>query len=139
MDDDVIPRIKFIGKIQKGEKMNVKHMQIQQDTILTKIFRSFVYNDNRTNTFNFINTSIKKAFEILNMHMDSDKQFDKKICQNIINDLRQCRYGMINIKDTYMDDLMFCCKMDSLIEESEARINDIESKYEYLRAIEMDS
>ena len=28
MDDDIIPRIKFIGKIQKGEKINVKHMNI---------------------------------------------------------------------------------------------------------------
>jgi hypothetical protein len=70
--------------------------------------------------------------------MESDKQFDKKICQNIINDLRECKFGMINIKDTYMDDLMFCCKMDALIEETDARINDIESKHEYLRAVEMD-
>lgn len=130
--------LSLLEKIQKGEKMNVKHMQIQQDTILTKIFRSFVYNDNRSNTFNFINTSIKKAFEILNMHMESDKQFDKKICQNIINDLRECKFGMINIKDTYMDDLMFCCKMDALIEETDARINDIESKHEYLREVKMD-
>jgi hypothetical protein len=138
MDDEIIPRIKFIGKIQKGEKMNVKHMQIQQDTIITKIFRSFIYNDTRVNTFTFINTSIKKAFEVLLMHIDSDKPFDRTICQNIMSDLRQCRFGMQNVKDTYMDDLMFCCKMDALMEETNARIYDIESKYEFLRRIEED-
>ena len=136
MDDEIIPRIKFIGKIQKGEKMNVKHMQIQQDTIITKIFRSFIYNDTRVNTFTFINTSIKKAFEVLLMHIDSDKPYDRTICQNIMNDLRQCRFGMQNVKDTYMDDLMFCCKMDALMEETNARIYDIESKHEFLRRIE---
>ena len=72
------------------------------------------------------------------MHIENDKEFDKTISKNIMHDLRQCKFGMINIKDTYMDDLMFCCKMDALIEESEARINDIESKYEYLREVKMD-
>jgi hypothetical protein len=72
------------------------------------------------------------------MHVLSDKQIDKTICQNMMRDLRQCQYGMLNVKHTYSEDLMFCCKMDSLIEETDARINDIESKHEYLRAVEMD-
>ena len=42
MDEDIIPRIKFIGKIQKGEKINVKHMNIQQDSLITKFTRSFI-------------------------------------------------------------------------------------------------
>ena len=50
MDDDIIPRIKFIGKIQKGEKINVKHMNIQQDSIMNKIIRSFIHTDTRANT-----------------------------------------------------------------------------------------
>lgn len=60
MDDEIIPRIKFIGKIQKGEKMNVKHMQVQPDSILTKISRSFIHTDTRSNTYTFVNYSIKK-------------------------------------------------------------------------------
>jgi hypothetical protein len=133
MDDDIIPRIKFIGKIQKGEKMNVKHMQVHPDSIITKIIRSFVHTDTRANTFTFINTSIKKGFDILAMHLDNDRQFDRTLCQNLIADLHQCKAGMQNVKDTYIEDLMFCCKMDALMEETEARIHDIESKYRFLK------
>jgi len=133
MDDDIIPRIKFIGKIQKGEKMNVKHMQIVQDSLLAKIMRSFVHNDTRANTFTFVSTTIKKGFEILMMHIGTNEQFDRSLCQNLIVDLRQCRMGMQNIKDTYIEDLMFCCKMDALMEETDARIQDLESKFAFLK------
>ena len=133
MDDDIIPRIKFIGKIQKGEKINVKHMHIQQDSLINKLIRSFIHTDTRANTFTFINNSIKKGFEIMNLHLESDKLFDKSLCQNLINDLRQCKTGMTNVKDTYIEDLMFCCKMDALIEETDARLNEIELKHQFLK------
>jgi len=133
MDDDIIPRIKFISKIQKGEKINVKHMQLVQDNIITKITRSFINNDTRSNTFTFIHTTIKKGFEILMMHIVNEHPFDRSLCQNLVNDLRQCKAGMLNIKDTYIEDLMFCCKMDALIEETDARIQDIESKFHFLK------
>lgn len=130
MDEDIIPKIKFISKIQKGEKINVKHMNIQQDSLYTKLTRSFVYNDTRSNAFTFINHTIKKAFETLNHYLSNyDKIYDKTICQNLINDLKNCKNGMINIKDTYIEDLMFCCKIDTLIEETDARLNDIIEKY----------
>jgi len=136
MDDDIIPRIKFIGKIQKGEKINVKHMHVQTDNLINKIIRSFINSDTRSNTFTFISNSIKRGFEIMNIHLESDKLFDKSLCQNLINDLRQCKTGMLNIKDTYIDDLMFCCKMDALIEDTDARLNEIELKHNFLKRIE---
>lgn len=133
MDDEIIPRIKFIGKIQKGEKMNVKHMQVQQDSILTKISRSFIRTDTRANTYTFVNYSIKKGFEILYQHLDSQKPFDRILCLNLMTDIRNCKSGLQNIRETYIEDLMFCCKIDALIEETDARINDIEIKFEFLK------
>jgi hypothetical protein len=132
MDDEIIPRIKFIGKIQKGEKMNVKHMQVQPDSILTKISRSFIHTDTRANTYTFVNYSIKKGFEILYQNLDSQKPFDRILCSNLMSDLRNCKSGLQNIRETYIEDLMFCCKIDTLIEETDARINDIETKYNFL-------
>ena len=135
MDDEIIPRIKFIGKIQTGEKINVKYMNIQQDNFLTKISRSFIHTDTRANTLTFINNTIKRGFEIINQHLGIEKQYDKSLCLNLMNDLRQCKSGMVNIKETYVEDLMFCCKMDALIEETDARLNDIENKHQYLKKV----
>ena len=133
MDDDIIPRIKFIGRIQKGENVNVKHMNIQQVSLLMKLIRSFIHNDTRANTFTFINNTIKKGFEILSLHLGVDKDYDRSLCQNLTNDLKQCKIGMLNIRETYIEDLMFCCKIDALIEETDARLHDIEVKYEFLK------
>lgn len=132
MDEEVIPRIKFISKIQKGEKINVRHLSIQQDNLITKFIRSFIQTDTRANTSTFIYHSIKKGFEILNMHVTSNDPFDRALCKNLIVDLRNCRVGILNLKDTYVDDIMFCCKLDALLEDTEARLNDIETKYDYL-------
>ena len=50
----IISRLKFIGKVQKGDKINVKYMFIQPDGIFTRISRSLINHDNRNNTLNFV-------------------------------------------------------------------------------------
>ena len=52
-DKEVISRLKFIGKIQKGEKINVKYMFVQPKGIATRISRTIINQDNRNNTLNF--------------------------------------------------------------------------------------
>ena len=42
---------------------------------------------------------------------------------------------MENLKDTYMNDIMFCCKLDTLIEEIRARLTEM-NKYENKMIIE---
>ena len=41
-DKEVISRLKFIGKVQKGEKINVKYMFIQPEGIITRISRTII-------------------------------------------------------------------------------------------------
>ena len=53
-DKEVISRLKFIGKVQKGEKINVKYMFIQPEGIATKISRSLINHCNRQNTLNHV-------------------------------------------------------------------------------------
>ena len=126
MDDDIIPIIKFIGKIQKGEKINVKHMNTHQDSIWTKLIRSFVYTDTRSNAYTFIQNSIRKGFEIFHHHLSGATMFDKALCHNLLIDLRQCKQGLLNLRETYVEDLMFCCRMDALIQDTDARLDSLE-------------
>jgi hypothetical protein len=129
-NEDVISRLKFIGKIQKGEKINVRNMSVQPDSIITRIYRSFINLDSRINTLNFVTHIVKKSFELINMHLVTKRPFDKIWCVNIINDLNNSRIGLLNLKDTYAVDIMFCCKIDTLIQEMDARIQDVYSKFE---------
>ena len=129
-NEDVISRLKFIGKIQKGEKINVRNMSVQPDSIITRVYRSFINLDSRINTLNFVTHIIKKSFEIVSMHLITKKPFDKRWCVNIINDITSSRVGLLNLKDTYSADIMFCCKIDTLLQELDARSQDVYAKFE---------
>lgn len=134
-EEDNISRLKFIGKIKKGDKVNIKDMYVQPNNIITKINRSFVNVDNRNNTFSFILETIKKSFEELINHLDksTDNLFDLNISVNMISDLENSKVGLVNLKDTYNDDVMFCCKIDTIIQDIDARLEEIKSKYTFIK------
>lgn len=122
---DVLSKLKFISKIRKGEKINVKYMFIQPDNITTKISRTLYNVDNRMNTLNFIENTIQRSFEIIILHSNSDRQYDIQLRENIISDLANAKTGLLNIKETYIDDIMFRCKIDTFIQEIEAKLGDM--------------
>jgi hypothetical protein len=55
---EVISRLKLIGKLSKGDKLNVKSMIIQPTGIVTSISRTLFYQDNRTKIFLIIITNL---------------------------------------------------------------------------------
>jgi hypothetical protein len=124
-EDDNISKLKFIGKLKKGDKINIKYMVVQQNNLITKINRSLYNIDNRNNTLNFITDTIKKGFDELIIHKNNNTVFDTNIANNIIIDLENSKIGLGNIKETYDDDLMFCCKIDTIIQEIDARLQEI--------------
>jgi hypothetical protein len=128
-NDDIIPKLKFISRLNKGDKINVKNLYVQPNNFLNKISRSFINIDDRTNTLIFVNNTIKKGFELFLHHIDSSNPFDNILCHNILCDLKNSINGLLNLKETYSQDIMFVCKVDSLIEEIEAKLIEITNKY----------
>jgi hypothetical protein len=122
---EVMSKLKFISNIRKGDKINVRYLYIQPDNITTKLSRTLYNVDNRINTLNFIETTIRRGFEVISLHSNSDRTYDVQIRENVIRDLSACKDGLINIKDTYIDDIMFRCKIDTFIQEIDAKLGDI--------------
>jgi len=125
-DKEIISRLKFIGKIQKGEKINVKYMYVQPEGILTRISRSLIHQDNRQNTLNFVRNTIAKTFDIIASYSSSNKESQLQLCTHIITDLKQSKNGLINLKDTYLDDIKFTCDIDTLLQDIDAKLVEIE-------------
>ncbi len=126
-DDDILSKLKFIGKIKKEEKICVKNMSIQQNNIFTRLSRSFIVVDSRENTLNFLSHTIKRSFELLSLHMTGKTLFDKSMTEHIMIDLENSKQGLSNLKSTYIHDLMFCCKIDTLIQEIDARLEELKT------------
>lgn len=138
---DVISKLKFIGLVQKGEKINVRSMCVQPDTLITRFSRTFISMDNRTNAYNFIESVINRSFELITIALAKDpiKSMDKRLVKNIIDDLTKAVSGIKNFKETYIHDIMFCCRLDALIQGIESRLKDIgETNVGYLDSDDVD-
>lgn len=127
-DKEVISRLKFIGKIQKGEKINVKYMFVQPEGIVTRISRTLINQDNRQNTLNFVRSTITRVFEIITSYSSSNKESEKHICIHLIQDLKHAMNGLTNLKDTYLSDIKFCCDIDTMTQEINAKLIEIDPK-----------
>jgi hypothetical protein len=121
---ETISRLKFISKIQIGEKINLKYMYIQNDGLITQLTRT-IFQDNRTKTLTFLQDTINKAFEILKCYQKSKKKSDKIMCSNLVEDLSGCKTGLKNLKETYISDIKFCCDIDTLTQMIEAKLIEI--------------
>jgi hypothetical protein len=128
-NDDIIPKLKFIGRLNKGDKINVKNLYIQPNNFINRIDRSLFHIDDRVNTLMFVDTTIRKGFDLFLSHVANNSPFDNILCVNIMNDLRNAKKGMLNLKETYNTDVMFTCKIDALVEEIDAKLTELESKY----------
>lgn len=120
---EIQSRLKFISSVQIGDKINVKFMMIQKDCLTTKISRTLYY-ENRQNTYNFIRDTINRALEIICPPEVLNK--NKEIIEGLIVDLNKSRQGILNLKETYMTDIKFCCDLDTILEKIKLKVNDYE-------------
>lgn len=122
----VISNLKFIGQLQKGDKMNTKFMYRQPDGLVTRLSRTFINYDNRQNALTFIQQTTTAAFKVIVSLAKSDQLADRTMCINMMQDLKQARVGIMHLKDTYSEDLKFKCDMETLLQEIDAQLAEIE-------------
>jgi hypothetical protein len=129
-----ISKLKFIGKIKKGEKIDTTKIFIQPKSMFTQFVRSW-FNDKREYSENFIVDTIKKSFDELIKHLNKSQEsiFDLNMARNIMTDLENCNEGLNNLKHTYSSDLLFCCKIDTYLQDIEARLEEIRFKYPFIK------
>lgn len=126
-DKEIISKLKFIGKVKKGEKINTKHMYVQSNSISTSFARTFWNQDNRGNALNFVQETVNRAFELLITYERSTEQL---LFENLKKDLNSSLSGLNNLKFTYIEDTKFCCDMDTLLEYIIAKLKKYEVECE---------
>lgn len=116
---DTITKLKFIGKIQSGEKINTKHyMAIVNNDWWTSVLRTFYNFESRGNTINFINDTIKNAISLIEQ-IKTTNDTDQTVLCNIYKDLAQAIEGIENLKKTYSTDKIVVSSLETLIENIE--------------------
>jgi len=125
---DVIIRLKFIGTFQPNEKVDVRNLRIENNTMITPIKR-MLFGESRDTTYSFLNSTVERSFEIINAYIRSDKISEKIYCKNILSDMVKAIQGLKNIQKTYRDDKLFYCNIETIIENIESKLSEIKEKY----------
>ena len=131
MDDsrqEIITRLKFLSRVSRGQKINVKDMTLQDESWITSASRSVWNIDNRNNTMTFIQNTITSAFNMIVLLLKSESVGDHQICKTIVADINGAKRGIQNLKSTYDNDTYFCCGVDTYIQMIDAHMADLKSK-----------
>lgn len=128
LKDEIIANLKFIGHINRYEKINcsISPAFVQKDGLLTQISRTLYNIDNRQNNLNFLQTTVSDSFILLDHYINSTTDNAKIYKQYIISDLNQSILGLNNLKITYNSDLKFICDIDVIIESINAKLKLLE-------------
>jgi hypothetical protein len=125
---ELLSNLKFLSKIKKDQKINVRDMFIQENNWTTSLSRTVYKVDNRKNTLHFIQNLITTSFSTCKSLINSDNKSDYTMNQSLLNGLLKSRDGIENLKYTYKDDIHFACILDTIIENINVQIiqfNDI--------------
>jgi hypothetical protein len=67
---------------------------------------------------------MRRSFEILNMYLKGNPS-EKILARNIITDIQDSRCGINNFKMTYSTDISLCCDIETLIQDVDARLEEM--------------
>lgn len=118
--DNIIARLKFIGKIKAGEKVHVQRMMIQPDTFFSRVSRTILSPDNRENAIIFIESVVDKSFALIGSSNEP-----KRI--TLINDLKTAVIGIQNLMETYESDHFFASRLECVIQNIQVKITEYDS------------
>jgi len=123
--EEIVSRLKFIGCVEKNEKIDTRNVNRQPNNLLTKIFRSIIYPDNRENSLKFIREVVDRSFEIIDRYLHNNEKIP---CQILVSDLSKAKQGLNNLKFTYSTDTKFCCDIDVLAQGIESKLTKIKEQ-----------
>jgi hypothetical protein len=113
--DDIMTKLKLLGKIQPMQKLDVNNLCLQPEGWGTTLYRTFVSPNSRNDTLSFAKTVISNAFLILEAKINNASSDDKYLCREIIADLLQCQCGLSNLRQTYATHPYFVSALDTMV------------------------
>jgi hypothetical protein len=135
----VISRLRFMSKINHGEKINVRAMFVRDnDSVWQRILRSirnystYISSsdivESKEATLQFIQETVNDAITLIAMYSRENDEFKKKISAILVDNLEKSKVGIRNLIATYQQDRRFISQAEAVIQTLEARIDSLRSK-----------
>lgn len=123
VDRDIIElssKLRFISKIGPNEKVDVSGNYISPDNYRTKFIRTIFHrSEDRWKTLTFIDHTFDDAVAVLNS--------DHKYRHIILENLKNIKPGLLNLKDTYSTDTFFESRIETLIDILDKKLEEYDT------------
>jgi len=115
---ELISRLKFISKIQINQIVDLKSFSVMQPSFSTSLYRTCVRmgSESREDVLLFFCNTINSSIDYANKYSKIKDKYHEMICHLILNALEQSKAGILNYKKTYAKDIMYCSKIETLLE-----------------------
>jgi len=126
----IISKLKFISKIQEGEKIDVHRLLLYPNTSINNVYRTiFSRGESRESALNFIKITIADALITSSSYLKNDQQLYQDIGFMILKSLEESKIGIKNIIETYKNDRMYTSKFETLISTLDTKLSYLKSIY----------
>ena len=112
--EELSSTLKFIGQIRRDEKINTKHLTVTPNTLKTSFYRTFFENESRQTTLMFLQNNLYKAVQILDDYAKKKPDMSLLFVKSLVVDLIGVKDGINNLRQTYIDDRIFTCHLDTM-------------------------
>ena len=135
----VIGHLKFIAKIQRGEKINVRELFVRDnDSILQRLLRtlrnattvlsSSEIVESKEATLAFIQETVNNAINLIAIYRNDQDEFKHNIADLIVENIELSKAGIRNSIATYQYDRKFISEAEAVIQTLEARIDSMKKR-----------
>lgn len=112
---EIVTRLKFMGTLKVGQKVDPPNLSVESNNIFTP-FKRMMFGISRDTVLLFFSETIDRTFEIIRSYCNSKHVSEKIFCSNVIHDLIRATDGLKHQQQTYVNDAMFVCEIETLIE-----------------------
>lgn len=135
---DVVSKLKFLSKLQPGEKLQVNGLSIVENSWFGKIYRHLTSKgktakeilESREISLTFINELCELALKIAFSVVDKDGRCQHEVWVMILSSLKEFQPGVRNLMISYETDRLFVSKVETFIDLLNAKIKELEEARE---------
>ena len=120
--ETIVSNLKFISKLQPGEKINIKYMNISSNKYRDRLYRTFISGEKRNDILTFIHDIINQSLDLIYSYDNMQIPLYNSMSNLIVKNLEESKTGLKNLMITYEDDRMYVSQIEALLATLEAKI-----------------
>jgi len=135
---DVVSKLKFLSKLQPGEKIQVNGLCIVENSWYGKITRHLTSKgktakeilESREISLDFVNELCENGLKIAFSVVDKSGRCQQEVWTMILTSLKEFQPGIKNLMISYETDRLFVSKVETFISILNAKIKELEEARE---------